>query len=152
MVNWNSDEATNYMFKQDPGDGNSLGFMKLNFHNPHDVYLHDTPAKNLFGSDYRFESSGCVRVHNVRELVAWVLARHRLQPAPPSTRRCARGQRLDVEVVNPPAIYTVYFTAWTTGDGVVHFRDDIYGLDSQGTVALAQDPSLIGSPEASLAQ
>jgi murein L,D-transpeptidase YcbB/YkuD len=52
-------------------------------------------------------------------------------------------------VVNPPAIYTVYFTAWTTGDGLVHFRDDIYGLDNQGTVALAQDPNLIGSPVAS---
>ena len=50
--------------------------------------------------------------------------------------------------MNPPAIYTVYFTAWTTGDGLVHFRDDIYGLDNQGTVALAQDPSLIGSPVA----
>jgi murein L,D-transpeptidase YcbB/YkuD len=73
QVNWYTDEATNYMFKQDPGDQNSLGFVKLNFHNPHQVYLHDTPAKNLFGSDYRFESSGCMRVHNVRELVAWVL-------------------------------------------------------------------------------
>jgi murein L,D-transpeptidase YcbB/YkuD len=58
------------------------------------------------------------------------------------------GQRLDVDVPNGPAIFTVYFTAWTTGDGVVHFRDDIYGLDSQGQVALAQDPSLIGSPVA----
>ncbi|HWT30388.1 MAG TPA: L,D-transpeptidase family protein, partial [Propylenella sp.] len=73
QVNWYSDEATNYMFKQDPGDQNSLGNMKLSFHNPHQVYMHDTPAKNLFGSDYRFESSGCVRVHNVRELVSWVL-------------------------------------------------------------------------------
>ena len=55
QVNWNSDEAVNYMFKQDPGDQNSLGVMKLSFHNPHQVYMHDTPAKNLFGSDYRFE-------------------------------------------------------------------------------------------------
>jgi murein L,D-transpeptidase YcbB/YkuD len=58
------------------------------------------------------------------------------------------GQRIDVPVTNPPAIFTVYFTAWTTGDGVVHFRDDIYNLDAQGAVALAQDPSLIGSPVA----
>jgi murein L,D-transpeptidase YcbB/YkuD len=147
MVNWNSDEAVDYLFRQDPGDGNSLGFMKLNFHNPHDVYLHDTPAKNLFGSDYRFESSGCVRVHNVRELVAWVLrdTGYNLAVVDQTVRS---GERLDVAVVNPPAIYTVYFTAWTTGDGAVHFRDDIYSLDSQGAVALAQDPSLIGSPVA----
>ena len=147
QVNWNSDEATNYMFKQDPGDQNSLGFVKLNFHNPHQVYLHDTPAKNLFGSDYRFESSGCMRVHNVRELVAWVLRDdgYNLAMVDQTIRG---GQRLDVQVTNPPAIFTVYFTAWTSGDGVVHFRDDIYGLDSQGTVALAQDPNLIGSPVA----
>ena len=147
MVNWYTDEATNYMFRQDPGDQNSLGFMKLNFHNPHQVYLHDTPSKTLFGSDYRFESSGCVRVHNVRELVAWVLrdTGYNLAMVDQTVRS---GERLDVEVANPPAIFTVYFTAWTTGDGVVHFRDDIYGLDSQGTIALNQDPDLIGSPVA----
>ena len=54
QVDWTTDEAVNYMFRQDPGDDNSLGYVKLQFHNPYDVYLHDTPAKNLFGSDYRF--------------------------------------------------------------------------------------------------
>lgn len=147
QVNWNSDEATNYMFKQDPGDLNSLGSMKLSFHNPHQVYMHDTPSKNLFGSDYRFESSGCVRVQNVRELVSWVLRDQGYNPAL-IDQTVRSGQRLDVDVPAGPAIFTVYFTAWTTGDGVVHFRDDIYGLDSQGQVALAQDPGLIGSPVA----
>ena len=51
-------------------------------------------------------------------------------------------------VATGPAIFTVYFTAWTTGDGVVHFRDDIYNLDAQGQVALNQNESLIGSPVA----
>jgi murein L,D-transpeptidase YcbB/YkuD len=145
QVNWHSDEATRYMFKQDPGDQNSLGAMKLSFHNPHQVYMHDTPAKNLFGSDYRFESSGCVRIHNVREVVAWVLRDQGYNLA--AVDQVVRsGQRLDVDVPNGPAIFTVYFTAWTTGDGAVHFRDDIYGLDTQGQIAVAQDPSLIGSP------
>jgi murein L,D-transpeptidase YcbB/YkuD len=147
QVNWKTDEATRYMFKQDPGDQNSLGFVKLNFNNQHQVYLHDTPAKNLFGSDYRFESSGCVRVFNVRELVAWVLRDTGYDRARVDAT-IRSGERLDVDVINPPSIYTVYFTAWTTGDGILHFRDDIYGLDSQGTVALAQDPNLIGSPVA----
>ncbi len=146
QVDWTTDEAVNYMFRQDPGDDNSLGYVKLQFHNPYDVYLHDTPAKNLFGSDYRFESSGCVRVFNVRELVAWVLKDTGYDRARVD-ETIRSGERLDVEVTNPPAIYTVYFTAWTTGDGVVHFRDDIYGLDNQGTVALAQDPGMIGRPE-----
>lgn len=145
-INWQTDEALNYMFRQDPGDDNSLGFVKLQFHNPYDVYLHDTPAKDLFGSNYRFESSGCVRVSNVREVVAWVLRDTGYNRARVD-ETIRSGQRLDVEVVNPPAIYTVYFTAWTTGDGLVHFRDDIYGLDAQGDVALAQDPNAIGRPE-----
>jgi murein L,D-transpeptidase YcbB/YkuD len=146
QVDWHTDEAVNYMFRQDPGDDNSLGFVKLQFHNPYQVYLHDTPSKNLFESDYRFESSGCVRVHNVRELVAWVL-RDTGYDLAAVNRTIRSGERLDVEVVNPPTILTVYLTAWTTGDGIVHFRDDIYGIDSQGTVAMAQDPSRIGSPE-----
>ncbi|MBA3516261.1 MAG: L,D-transpeptidase family protein [Rhizobiales bacterium] len=147
QVNWYSDEATNYMFKQDPGDQNSLGNMKLSFHNPHQVYMHDTPSKTLFGSDYRFESSGCVRVQNVRELVSWVLRDEGYNPAL-IDQTVRSGQRLDVDVAAGPSIFTVYFTAWTTGDGVVHFRDDIYGLDTQGQMALAQDPGLIGSPVA----
>ena len=145
QVNWFSDEATRYMFRQDPGDQNSLGYMKLNFNNPHQVYLHDTPTKNLFGSDYRFESSGCVRVHNVRELVTWILRDTGYDRAAVDAA-VRSGERLDVTVVNPPAIFTVYFTAWTTGDGVVHFRDDIYSLDVQGAVALNQPAELIGSP------
>ncbi len=151
QVNWYTDEAVDYMFRQDPGDQNSLGYVKLNFHNAHAVYLHDTPSKNLFESDYRFESSGCVRVHNVRELVAWVLRGNGYTLATVD-QAIRSGERMDVEVADPPAILTVYFTAWTTGDGVIHFRNDIYGIDSQGTVAMAQDPSLIGSPEETLAQ
>jgi murein L,D-transpeptidase YcbB/YkuD len=147
QVNWNSDEATNYMFKQDPGDQNSLGHMKLSFHNPHQVYMHDTPAKNLFGSDYRFESSGCVRVHNVRELVTWILRDNGYNRALVD-QTVRSGERLDVDIApaSQVTIYTVYFTAWTTGDGVVHFRDDIYNLDGQGAIALNQNPDQIGSP------
>ena len=63
----------NYRFKQDPGDFNSLGSIRINFPSAHGVYMHDTPSKNLFGEDFRFHSSGCVRVQNVRELVNWLL-------------------------------------------------------------------------------
>ena len=45
-----------------------------------------------------------------------------------------------------PELHLAYFTAWTTGDGTVHFREDIYGLDTAGTVALNQPTELIGSP------
>ena len=64
----------NYRFRQDPGDFNSLGSIRINFPNRDGVYMHDTPLRNLFGEDMRFHSSGCVRVQNVRELVNWLLA------------------------------------------------------------------------------
>lgn len=145
QVDWTTDEAVNYMFRQDPGDQNSLGSIRMNFNNPHAVFLHDTPSKGLFGSDYRFESSGCVRVHNVRELVSWILQGNGFDRAEVD-RIIRSGERLDVEVVDMPELYLAYFTAWTTGDGTIHFRDDIYNLDSAGTVALNQPNELIGSP------
>ena len=99
FVNWNTNEAADYMFRQDPGDQNSLGFIRMNFDNPYQVFLHDTPAKTLFESDYRFESSGCVRVHNVRELVSWILRDTGYNRA--SVDRAIRsGERIDVDIVD----------------------------------------------------
>lgn len=62
QINWQTDEAVQYTFRQDPGAENSLGRCKIDFYNKHDVYLHDTPQKGLFGENARFYSSGCVRV------------------------------------------------------------------------------------------
>ncbi len=73
QINWYSEDATNYTFKQDPGSLNSLGSIRINFPSAYGVYMHDTPLKNLFGDDFRFHSSGCMRVQNVRQLVDWLL-------------------------------------------------------------------------------
>ncbi|WP_238858147.1 L,D-transpeptidase family protein [Faunimonas pinastri] len=147
QVNWNSDEATHYLFRQDPGEHNSLGHVKINFSNPYSVYLHDTPEKGFFGSNYRFESSGCMRVQNVRELVTWIL-RDNGYDSGRVDEEIRSGNRLDVKVANAPALFTVYISAWASSDGVVHFRDDIYKMDqSSNAVALNQNPSMIGSPD-----
>ena len=61
------------MFRQDPGDNNSLGSVKINFPSPDGVYMHDTPHKGLFNDEFRFDSSGCVRIQNIRELIVWLL-------------------------------------------------------------------------------
>ena len=129
QVNWYSDEATHYMFRQDPGDFNSMGNVKINFPSPEGVYMHDTPGKLLFNNEFRFESSGCVRIQGVRDLVKWIL---RDTPGwDPATidQMFVNGQRVDAAVAKPVQLYWVYVTAWANVDGVVHFRNDIYGLD-----------------------
>ena len=136
QVNWNSEEATNYMFRQDPGgEFNSLGFVRINIPSPHGVYMHDTPAKGIFGDDYRFVSSGCVRVQNVRDFVNWLLKdnggwdRDRIDDVIRS------GERVDARISSPVPVYWIYVTAWSN-DGLIQFRDDIYQRDGFGAGAV----------------
>jgi murein L,D-transpeptidase YcbB/YkuD len=136
-INWQTEEAVNYVFKQDPGELNSLGAIKINFPNKHEVYMHDTPLKNLFGEDMRFHSSGCVRIQNVRELVHWLLSETVGWPRIEIDRVIRSGERKDARLSKPVPLYWVYVTAWATADGVVQFRDDIYGRDGLGPGANA---------------
>jgi len=129
QINWYSEEAVNYQFKQDPGDFNSLGSVRINFPNSHQVYMHDTPLKNLFGEDFRFHSSGCVRIQNVRELVNWLLGGMPGWSREEIDQVIRSGDRRDARLARPVPVYWVYVTAWATSDGVVQFRDDIYGRD-----------------------
>jgi len=134
-INWYSQEAVNYRFRQDPGNFNSLGSIRINFPSQHGVYMHDTPLRNLFGEDFRFHSSGCVRVENVRELVTWLL-----RDTPNWSRQeidgvIASGDRKDARIARPIPLQWVYVTAWVTPDGVVQFRDDIYNRDGLGSFA-----------------
>jgi L,D-transpeptidase YcbB len=129
QIDWYSTEAVNYKFKQDAGDFNSLGSIKINFPSPDGVYMHDTPSKNLFGEDFRFASSGCMRVQNVRELVYWILAESPGWSKTEIDEVIKSGERKDAKVAKPLPLYWVYVTAWATPDGVVQFRDDIYNRD-----------------------
>jgi L,D-transpeptidase YcbB len=129
QIDWYSTEAVNYKFKQDAGDFNSLGSLKINFPSPDGVYMHDTPSKNLFGEDFRFASSGCMRVQNVRELVYWILAETPGWSKTEIDEVIKSGERKDAKVAKPLPLYWVYVTAWATPDGVVQFRDDIYNRD-----------------------
>ena len=135
-VNWNTEEAVNYRFRQDPGEKNSLGQMRINFKNPHAVYLHDTPNKNLFGKEVRFHSSGCVRVQNVREFVQWLLKDTNGWARPTIDQTIKGGERIDANMKKAVPLYLTYVTAWGSPDGVVHFRDDVYNRDGLGPIAL----------------
>lgn len=129
QVNWFSDEAVNYKFKQDPGDKNSLGTIRINFPSVHGVYMHDTPYKNLFGDDVRFDSSGCMRIQNVRDLVAWLLSETSGWSRIEIDDVIKSGERKDAKLKPPVPLHWIYVTGWATADGVVQFRDDIYNRD-----------------------
>lgn len=137
-VDWNSNEAVDYMLKQDPGDQNSLGSIRINFPNEHAVYLHDTPQQTLFGQNARFHSSGCVRVQNVRQLVDWLLEPNGDWSRAKIDAVVRSGEQIDVNLRKSTPIYFAYITAWATSDGVVHFRPDIYNRDGLAT-PLASD-------------
>lgn len=134
-IDWTTDQAVNYMFRQEPGAENSMGHVKINFHNKHDVYLHDTPSKALFGENARFHSSGCVRVNTVNELVAWLL-----RDNPESwnldtvNQAFDSNERLDVDIRSQVPIHTTYITAWANRQGTVSFRDDVYQFDQQNKI------------------
>ena len=135
-INWNSDDVFKYVYRQDPWEDNSMGFVKIHFPNKHAVFLHDTPSKSLFGRNFRADSSGCVRVQNVQQLVAWILKEDGW-----SNDRVAEIKRsketLNVRPKKHVPVVLAYVTAWATPDGMVQFRRDVYGRDNVDVTASA---------------
>jgi murein L,D-transpeptidase YcbB/YkuD len=131
-VNWADPNVTRqYRLRQDPSRLNSLGTVKINFPNPFAVYLHDTPVKSLFGRNARNFSSGCVRVQDVRDLVAWLMEDNKGWDRARIDKVIASGEHMDVPLAEPVPIYLMYLTAWVGEDGVVNFRDDVYNRDAK---------------------
>jgi len=135
-VNWSSAQAKGLTYKQQPGPDNPLGFVKINFNNSHSVYMHDTPGQSMFGRNFRAASSGCVRVHGIEQLAAWVLAEQGWKPEHVIAMK-ETGERRDVKLKKPVPLHFVYITAWATEDGVVQFRRDLYLKDGIGPTAAA---------------
>lgn len=136
-INWNGEQVRNLMFRQEPGEDNPLGFVKINFHNQHSVYMHDTPSQTKFGANFRADSSGCIRVQNVQELVRWILQDTPGWTSERITTVRKTGERMNVNVRKPVPLYFVYITAWATVDGEAHFRRDLYRRDGVGATASA---------------
>jgi murein L,D-transpeptidase YcbB/YkuD len=130
-VDWSVGKTPNAVVRQEPGPWNALGQLKINMPNSYAVYMHDTNQKGLLSEDYRFDSHGCARVENVRDLAAWLLQ------ATPSWDRAkidaaiSTGERQTVKLARTIPVAWIYLTGWMTRDGVIHFRDDIYAQDEQ---------------------
>jgi murein L,D-transpeptidase YcbB/YkuD len=145
-VNWNTERAANYILRQDSGASNSLGAIRIGMPNKLAVYMHDTPSKGLFGADYRFLSHGCVRVQGVYDLADWLL-----QGTPDGAAdawdkqallaKVKDGAREDIKLAKIVPVIWVYLTGWSNGDGLVNFRDDVYGIDTVGDATANAAPA-----------
>ena len=142
-INWHTDQATHYRYKEDPGTENSLGVVRININNPYGVYMHDTPEKGVFGDDNRFVSSGCIRVQGVRDYVQWLLKDTPGWSRPQIDEAIRSGQQINVKLAQPVPVYWVYVTAWAYPNGLVEFRDDIYQRDGFTSASTGS----IGRPE-----
>ncbi len=136
QIDWYSDEAVHYTFREDPGDTNSLGRIRINFPSQYGVYMHDTPLKNLFGGDFRYDSSGCCRVQNVQDLVIWLLDGTKGWGADHVVAAVKSGDQVNISLTKPVPLHWVYVTAWSASDGIPQFREDIYGRDGLGAPAI----------------
>jgi L,D-transpeptidase YcbB len=128
-IDWSSDRSPNFTVRQDSGGFNALGNLKIDMPNPYSVYMHDTDLRRLFADDYRFDSHGCTRVDNVRDLAAWIL-----DDVPGWNRAAidagiATGVLKVISLPHRMPVAWVYLTGWVTRDGTINFRDDVYKHD-----------------------
>jgi L,D-transpeptidase YcbB len=124
-----STKVYKYLLKQAPGPKNALGRIKFIFPNPHGIYLHDTPSKDLFNRTVRTYSHGCIRVEKPVDLAEYLL--HEKTKWTRESILSTISQQKEKTVWLPEAVpvYIQYWTAWVDTDGTVQFRNDIYGYD-----------------------
>ena len=124
-------ERTGNGFRQKPGGNNALGKVKFIFPNSYNIYFHDTPSKSLFNKDKRAFSHGCIRLAEPQKLAAYLL---RFQPEW-TTETITQAMNASVENWVPlkkeVPVFISYFTTWVDVDGLLNFRDDVYGHDKK---------------------
>lgn len=150
VLNWTVEGLAKnlYMVREKPGPGNSLGLIKFMFPNKLNIYLHSTPAVQLFARSRRDFSHGCVRIQRPEQLADWVL---RDQPKwDPDTIHDAMENGDDnktVVLTQPIPVLIFYATARVAEDGKVHFFNDLYGYDADMESVLAKGPPYPVKPE-----
>lgn len=119
-----------YRFRQRPGKANSLGLVKFMFPNQYNVYLHDTPADSLFARAGRAFSHGCVRVEDPMALAKYVLRDQREWTHEAIDAAMHSGTEKSVSLTTPIPVYLGYWTAHVDEAGLLNFRADVYGIDT----------------------
>lgn len=120
-----------YAVRQVPSEANALGELKILFPNKHAIYMHDTPAKELFEQDVRAFSHGCIRLQDPRGMAAAVLGTSVEHIA----EQLKNGHSSEMVTRKIP-VYVAYFTAWPDDAGRVHYYADVYGRDARLKAAI----------------
>ena len=130
-VNWAQIGPENFPFfiRQKPGPKNALGTLLFMFPNGHNVFIHDTPLRQIFNLDDRFFSHGCVRVENPLNLASLLLKDQPEWTEAKILEAIGKREPLRINLKNPLPVHITYLTAWADRDGTVHFRKDAYKRD-----------------------
>jgi murein L,D-transpeptidase YcbB/YkuD len=139
-----------YRLRQMPGPQNALGRVKFMFPNKFNVYLHDTPSRDLFSRTIRMFSSGCIRMQEAEAMANYLL--HDDPHWTPENIRAAMdsGQELTVKLTRPMPLHLLYWTAWVDENGDLQFREDIYERDRRLIDSLRERPPEAEEPTSSL--
>lgn len=144
-VDWSGTHTPNFTVRQQNGTFNALGAIKIDMPNSYSVYMHDTNQRNLFSDDYRFDSHGCSRVDNVRDLAAWLLKDQPKWTRAAIDANIATGQHQEIAVARKVPVAWIYLTAWMTKDQTIQFRNDIYNQDEQLLEATAEEAAFFSN-------
>jgi murein L,D-transpeptidase YcbB/YkuD len=129
-------EGGSVRIRQRPGDQNALGLLKFSLPNVHDVYLHGTPAQNLFDRPRRDFSHGCIRVEDPAALAVWVLRQNAGWTREKIEAAMHGSETRSVAVMHPIPVLIVYGTGFAAENGAVYFLPDIYNEDAVLLAAL----------------
>ena len=135
QVDWNSVNMGSVSFTQPPGPKNPLGQVKFMFPNKHDVYMHDTPEKELFSRSSRALSHGCMRVQDPRKFAEIILGEDKGWSAD-KVRGMFNGYSSTVALSKHIPVHVTYMTARVDDNGRLLTFPDFYGLDGRTTSAL----------------
>ena len=117
--------------RQAPGDANALGKVKFMFPNANNIYLHDTPAKNLFSREVRAYSHGCIRLADPFDFAYALLAVQTEDPQSYFQNILKSGRETKVDLEQHVPVHLIYRTAEIDARGRTEFRRDVYGRDGK---------------------
>lgn len=133
-----------FAMRQPPSQGNALGLVKFMFPNKHNIYLHDTPHKKLFGREVRAYSHGCIRLADPFDFAYALLAAQSDDPEGDFQRVLDTGKETQVDLKSKVPVHIMYRTAFTNAKGQIQYRRDVYGRNAKVWKAMSNAGVVLG--------